>query len=374
MVRRNSDDDARRSAAGRTVLLLFALGAHRACSARPRTGWLMGSTGSAHRWSAASKGAHSSARRSWARCSRPARRRSNRRRRSASAARSTRLPSTARRRPVARASSRSPMRRGTSSRASSGTPPTLAATLAAQPTFLRRALASGSYGLSGIKPGGIVFTALPFRAEGGTRVQVSGVQAKLLAAFLGGTLKQVSTTSSSTSLIIDDTGSVIAEQGPRRAGRPAPARRDAARRRDAAHHRQDRRRPPVHQPGDRHHGLAARPGRHVARGVRAGVRDQPLAALGDPRHRRARAGGRLRAAAPGAGRRFAGPRGQHRARALQRGPRALRLRRVARPLRAAADDRRVRRPARAPLRRPPRRRGPDDARPRHGAAPRGCRR
>jgi signal transduction histidine kinase len=97
--------------------------------------------------------------------------------------------------------------------ASSGAPPGLDADLSTQPSFLRRALASGSYGLSGIRPGGTVLTALPFKAKTGTRVQVTSVKASLLGAFLGGTLKQVSTTSASTSLIIDDAGGVIAAQG-----------------------------------------------------------------------------------------------------------------------------------------------------------------
>jgi signal transduction histidine kinase len=96
---------------------------------------------------------------------------------------------------------------------SSGTPASLASTLSAQPGFFRRALVANGYGLSGIEPGGSIFTALPFRGAGGTRVQVSGVKASLLAAFLGGTLKQVSNSASSTALIVDDSGGVIAEQG-----------------------------------------------------------------------------------------------------------------------------------------------------------------
>src|SRR5947207_2784240 len=47
--------------------------------------------------------------------------------------------------------------------ASSKAPANLDAQLAAQPPFLRRALTTGSYGLSGITPGGAIFTALPFR-------------------------------------------------------------------------------------------------------------------------------------------------------------------------------------------------------------------
>jgi len=56
--------------------------------------------------------------------------------------------------------------------------------------FLRRALASNSYGLSGIQPDGSIYTALPFKSKDGTRVQITGVDPKLLAAFLGGTLHQ----------------------------------------------------------------------------------------------------------------------------------------------------------------------------------------
>ena len=97
--------------------------------------------------------------------------------------------------------------------ASSGAPAGLQAMLSAQPSYFRRALAGGGYGLSGIQPGASIYTALPFQGAGGTRVQVSGVKASLLAAFLGGTLKQVSTSASSTSLIVDDAGGVIAEQG-----------------------------------------------------------------------------------------------------------------------------------------------------------------
>jgi signal transduction histidine kinase len=97
--------------------------------------------------------------------------------------------------------------------ASSGAPPGLDATLSSQPAFLRRALLSNSYGLSGVQPGGSLLTALPFKGETGTRVQVSGIESSLLAAFLGGTLKQVSNNASSTSLIVDDSGSVIAKQG-----------------------------------------------------------------------------------------------------------------------------------------------------------------
>ena len=219
-MRRNSDDDARRSAAGRTVLLLFALGAMgmlgaaayglahgqhgqrtslerrfegRAQLGAALVGSLFSATAPAQQTQAAD--------RYGAKVDKAALDRQ------ASAGGSGFIAITD--------------AQGHVLGASSGTPPTLAAMLAAQPTFLRRALASGSYGLSGIKPGGVVFTALPFRTKSGTRVQVSGVQAKLLAAFLGGTLKQVSTSSSSTSLIIDDTGGVIAERGPgEQVGRP----------------------------------------------------------------------------------------------------------------------------------------------------------
>jgi signal transduction histidine kinase len=87
--------------------------------------------------------------------------------------------------------------------------------------FFRQALTSNSYGLSGITPEGIVYTALPFKAKTGTRVQLTGLDPKLLAAFLGGTLKQVSNNASSTSLILDDSGGVVAETGRReRVGQP----------------------------------------------------------------------------------------------------------------------------------------------------------
>jgi signal transduction histidine kinase len=93
--------------------------------------------------------------------------------------------------------------------------------LSSGPMFFRRALTSNSYGLSGIQPDGTVLTALPFKAKTGTRVQVTGVKAELLAAFLGGTLKQVSTNASSSALIVDDQGGVVAEQGRgEQAGKP----------------------------------------------------------------------------------------------------------------------------------------------------------
>jgi len=219
-VRRNSDDDARRSAAGRTVLLLFALGA-------------MGMLGAAaYGLAHGQHGQRSSLERrfegraqlgaalvgSLFSASAPAQQTQAADRFGAKIDRKA-LDRQAAAGGSAFIAIADPQ--GHILGASSGTPPTLAAMLAAQPMFLRRALASGSYGLSGIKPGGVVFTALPFPTKGGTRVQVSGVQAKLLAAFLGGTLKQVSTTSSSTSLIIDDTGGVIAERGPgEQVGRP----------------------------------------------------------------------------------------------------------------------------------------------------------
>jgi signal transduction histidine kinase len=98
--------------------------------------------------------------------------------------------------------------------ASSGAPGGLSSDLASGPMFFQRALTSNSYGLSGITPDGSVLTALPFKAQNGsTRVQVSGIKAGVLGAFLGGTLKQVSSNASSTSLIIDDQGGVISEQG-----------------------------------------------------------------------------------------------------------------------------------------------------------------
>jgi signal transduction histidine kinase len=97
--------------------------------------------------------------------------------------------------------------------ASAGAPQGLAANLSSQPMFFRRALTSNSYGLSGVTPDGSVFTALPFKAKSGTRVQVTGIKASLLSAFLGGTLKQVSNNATSTSLIVDDRGGVISEQG-----------------------------------------------------------------------------------------------------------------------------------------------------------------
>jgi len=96
---------------------------------------------------------------------------------------------------------------------SGGSPSGLESDLNAGPMFLRRALTSNSYGLSGINPDGAIYTALPFKAKTGTRVQISAVDPKLLAAFLGGTLKQVSTNASSGSLIVDDSGGVIARAG-----------------------------------------------------------------------------------------------------------------------------------------------------------------
>jgi signal transduction histidine kinase len=106
--------------------------------------------------------------------------------------------------------------------ASSGAPGGLAADLSSGPMFFRRALTSNNYGLSGVTPDGSVITALPFKAkDGGTRVQVTGIKAGLLGAFLGGTLKQVSNNASSTSVIVDDRGGVISEQGrSERVGRP----------------------------------------------------------------------------------------------------------------------------------------------------------
>jgi signal transduction histidine kinase len=97
--------------------------------------------------------------------------------------------------------------------ASSGAPAGLDADLSAQPTFLGRALTSDSYGLSGVTPDGSVYTALPFKAKTGTRIQVSSVKASLLAAFLGGTLKQVSSNARGTAYILDDHAGVIAERG-----------------------------------------------------------------------------------------------------------------------------------------------------------------
>ena len=91
--------------------------------------------------------------------------------------------------------------------------------LNAGPMFLRRALASNSYGLSGITPGGFVYTALPFKAKDGTRVQLTGTDPNLLKAFLGGTLHQVSTNAASSSQIVDDHGGIIATTG----GKPSGA-------------------------------------------------------------------------------------------------------------------------------------------------------
>jgi signal transduction histidine kinase len=106
--------------------------------------------------------------------------------------------------------------------ASSGAPGGLDTDLSSGPMFFRRALTSNSYGLSGVTPDGSVYTALPFQAkDGGTRVQVTSIKAGLLAAFLGGTLKQVSNNASSESLILDDHRGVISEQGrSERVGRP----------------------------------------------------------------------------------------------------------------------------------------------------------
>ncbi|MDX6658071.1 MAG: hypothetical protein QOH62_2864 [Solirubrobacteraceae bacterium] len=116
--------------------------------------------------------------------------------------------------------------------ASSRAPANLGATLAARPIYLRRALASGSYGLSGVSSAGSILTALPFKGKAGLRVQVSAIPASLLATFLGGTLEQVSTNSSSESLILDDRGGVIAERGRNeRTGKPL---RDALLRRALA--------------------------------------------------------------------------------------------------------------------------------------------
>jgi signal transduction histidine kinase len=96
---------------------------------------------------------------------------------------------------------------------SGGNPSGLENDLNSGPMFIRRALASNSYGLSGINADGAIYTALPFKAKTGTRVQISAVDPKLLAAFLGGTLHQVSTNANSQSLIVDDRGGVIARAG-----------------------------------------------------------------------------------------------------------------------------------------------------------------
>jgi signal transduction histidine kinase len=105
--------------------------------------------------------------------------------------------------------------------ASAGTPDSLGSMLGSRPMFFQRALTSNSYGLSGISTDDSILTALPFKAKTGTRVQVSGVKAGLLAAFLGGTLRQVSNNANSTSLIVDDRGGVIAARGRgERVGKP----------------------------------------------------------------------------------------------------------------------------------------------------------
>ena len=212
-MRRNSDDDARRSAAGRTVLLLFALGAlvmlgaaayglahgqqgqrstlERRFQGRAQLGAaLVGSLFSA---SAPSQQAQA-AQRFGGKISQ----RALNTQAAAGGSGFLAISDT----------------HGRVLAASSGAPANLNATLSAQPSFFRRALAGGSYGLSGIQPNGTIYTALPFRGAGGTRVQVSGVKAGLLSAFLGGTLKQVTAnTSSSRALIVDDSGGVIAQQG-----------------------------------------------------------------------------------------------------------------------------------------------------------------
>jgi signal transduction histidine kinase len=232
-VRRPSDDDARRSAAGRTVLLLFAVGALVMLGAA--------AYGLAH----GQHGQHSTLERrfqgraqlgaalvgSLFSASAPAQQ--------AQAAQrfGGKIDQTALNRQAQIGGSgfiAITDAKGNVLAASSGAPPGLQAMLSAQPSYFRRALAGGGYGLSGIQPGRSIYTALPFQGAGGTRVQVSGVKASLLASFLGGTLKQVSTTASSTSLIIDDAGGVIAEQGHgERVGQPL---HDAALRSAVAKH------------------------------------------------------------------------------------------------------------------------------------------
>jgi signal transduction histidine kinase len=232
-VRRPSDDDARRSAAGRTVLLLFAVGALVMLGAA--------AYGLAH----GQHGQHSTLERrfqgraqlgaalvgSLFSASAPAQQ--------AQAAQrfGGKIDQTALNRQAQIGGSgfiAITDAKGNVLAASSGAPPGLQAMLSAQPSYFRRALAGGGYGLSGIEPGRSIYTALPFQGAGGTRVQVSGVKASLLASFLGGTLKQVSTTASSTSLIIDDAGGVIAEQGHgERVGQPL---HDAALRSAVAKH------------------------------------------------------------------------------------------------------------------------------------------
>jgi signal transduction histidine kinase len=228
-VRRISDDDARRSAAGRTVLLLFALGAlvmlgaaayglahgqhgqrstlERRFQGRAQLGAaLVGSL-----FSASAPGQQAQAAQRFG----------------------GKVSQTALDRQAAAGGSgfiAITDATGKVIAASSGAPANLESMLTAQPSYFRRALAGGSYGLSGIQPGGSIYTALSFRATNGTRVQVSGVKAGLLASFLGGTLKQVSSNASSTALIVDDSGGVIAEQGHgERVGQPLhdPALRSA---------------------------------------------------------------------------------------------------------------------------------------------------
>jgi signal transduction histidine kinase len=211
-VRRISDDDARRSAAGRTVLLLFALGALVMLGAAAY-GLAHGQHGQRStlerrfqgraQLGAALVGSLFSA-------SAPAQQ--------AQAAQhfGGKVSQTALNRQAAAGGSSFIAITDATGKviaASSGAPANLQAMLIAQPSYFRRALAGGSYGLSGIQSGRAIYTALAFRGAAGTRVQVSGVKAGLLASFLGGTLKQVSSNASSTALIVDDSGGVIAEQG-----------------------------------------------------------------------------------------------------------------------------------------------------------------
>jgi signal transduction histidine kinase len=108
--------------------------------------------------------------------------------------------------------------------ASPGTPANMRSQLETRPPYVRDVLAGRPYSLSDIQQVGAGRPSLTY-AQGfptrfGTRALITGIDAKLIYQFLGGSLAQLPTVAGGNAYVLDSRGAIVASPGsPARAGR-----------------------------------------------------------------------------------------------------------------------------------------------------------
>jgi signal transduction histidine kinase len=114
---------------------------------------------------------------------------------------------------------------GTIISASTGAPAAAARSVQARPAYVRRVLAGAPFALSNVQRAGMPAPtfgyAQSFKTRFGRRVIVSGLDARLIGAFLGGYLKQVPNVAGGRAYVLDGRGGIVGSAQPgERAGAP----------------------------------------------------------------------------------------------------------------------------------------------------------